>query len=208
MHLNVIRERLKPLSIALAMCLMLSLAVGSVSAAVTYTPSNSNGWVTIVGDGQVNTATNYTVHVEHPYALGLDADYWNITVYVERGAGLGTSHINYYTHVHIYDGATNLTENNTLAAVDDARAYGNASYDSTAIGTMIKNDSATYTVELYLSTGVKLASYTGQVSVMNSELASGLVNALMLIIPMIIIVMIIGWIGNLTGKIGSKSRRK
>jgi hypothetical protein len=31
---------------------------------------------------------------------------------------------------------------------------------------------------------------------------------LMLIIPMVILVMIVGWIGNLTGKIGGKGRRK
>jgi hypothetical protein len=208
MHLNIIRERLKKLSIALAMCMALSLAVTPAMAVVTYTPTPGNGYIEFVGAGQINTATNYTIYVEHPFALGLDADYWNMTVYSVHGAGLGTSHIAYYVHVHIYDGATNLTKNVTVSAVDDAVVYSNVSHAAAAYAALVENDTAKYTVELYLSTGTPLASYVGEVAIYSSELTASMVNVMMLIIPMVILVAIIGWVGNLTGKIGGKSRRK
>jgi hypothetical protein len=206
--LELIKNRLKKLSIALAMCMALSMVVGTVSAAVTYTPTPGNGYVRIIGAGQVNAASNYTIYVEHPYALGIDADYWNMTVYSDHGAGLGTSHIGYYVHVHIYDGATNLTKNVTVAAVDDARVYSNVSHAAAAYAALVENTTAKYTIELYLSTGTPLASYVGEVSIYDSALTANMLNALMLIIPMVILVMIVGWIGNLTGKIGGKGRRK
>ena len=207
MHLNLMKNRLKMLTIAMAMCLALSFAVApALAAAPNYTVTDGNGYIRFVGvDG--TAPYNYTIYVGTPYAVGLDADYWNFTIYSDYvGTATNTS---YYVHVHIYDGATNLTKNVTLAAKNDVRVYSNASHATGAIVTMVANSSAVIYIELLLGgTGTVEQHWTGEIGIYEHELTSGLLNALMLIIPMIILVMIIGWVGNLTGKIGGKSRRK
>ena len=187
------------------MCMAFSLAIGPAMAVTSYSTTDGNGYAQFVGSG--SAGYNYTFWVAAPYALGLDAAYWNMTVYCDH-TGTEATNLTYYVHIHINDGATNLTKNVTINAKNDVRVYSNASHDSTAITTLVKNTHAVYYVELLRANGAVLADYHGEVSIYDSALTAGLLNALMLIIPMVILVMIVGWIGNLTGKIGDKSRRK
>lgn len=194
------------LAMVLALGMALSLvAVPTMVAATpgaTYTAENSSGWVEIT-----SVPDTWTFHIEHPYALGLDADYWNITVYAEN-SNLTATNATYYIHVHIYDGATNLTNNKTLACKNDKYVYANVSIDSTAIGTMVANSDAVYYVELIKANEGIPATYKGSVSIVTTELSAGFMNAIMVIIPLIIMVMIIGWLSGLIGSISGKIRRK
>lgn len=207
MHLSFITRRLKMLAMAITAMLAMSFAVvPALAAAPNFTVTDGNGYIQFVGvDG--TAPYNYTIYVGTPYALGLDSDYWNFTIYSDY-VGTATN-ASYYVHVHINDGSTNLTKNVTLAAKNDRRVYSNASHAAAAYAAVTANSSARIYVELIKGgTGTVEQTYSGTIAIYDNELTSSMVNVMMLIIPMIILVMIIGWVGNLTGKIAGKGRRK
>jgi hypothetical protein len=208
MHLNLIKKRLGLLVAALALCMAMSVAVTPALGAAYWAVDPGNGYVEIKGSGA--TAQNFTFWVQHPFALGLDADYWNLTVYCDHTNNVSEStNTTYYVHVHIYDGATNVTNNVTVAAKNDRVVYANISMVAGVITTLTENSSAVYTVEV-IKGGPNAVHkiYVGEVQLMTTEMAAGMVNALLLIIPLIVMVMIIGWVGGLAESISGKINRR
>ena len=139
--------RLAKRTIALAAILMcLTGLAGPVLAEPAYVATGENGYVQIVGSG--SAAYNYTFHVERPYAVGLDADYWNLTVYADA-TGTTATNTTYYVHVYINDGnGHNISKNVTVAAKNNVRVYGNVSFAAADWASLTINDSGIYYVDL------------------------------------------------------------
>jgi hypothetical protein len=186
---------------ALAFMAALSMIAVPAMAAPAYSEVSHQGYINFVGTG--SASYNYTFYVEKPYALGLDAAYWNITIYSDHTGTVATN-ASYYVHVHIYDGATNLTKNVTVAAKNDVRVYSNASHAHTAYAAMVTNASARYYVELILGgTSTVLAHYSGTVELTPYEGVATAVNLMYAIVPIVIIVAILNYI---TGSVKMKKK--
>jgi hypothetical protein len=172
-------------ALAAVMCLMAFSAPALATA--SYSASGTISGVEFEGSG--SAAYNYTFYVGHPAALGVDADYWNITVYADY-TGSASTNGTYFIHVHINDGTTNLTKNVSLAVKNDHRVYANVSHAHSAFAAM-DNGSAVYYVELLSSGGVVLASYSGHVTLSPYEGIAAAITLLMVMVPLVIIIALI-----------------
>jgi hypothetical protein len=181
---------------------MLAMVAAPAQAALTYTATAEISHIVIAD------ADEFTFYVERSYALGLDAAYWNWTVYCVPTAGIpdygGATNATYYVHIHVYDGSTNLTKNVTLAAKNDLTVYSNASHANGAFAAL-DNGAAVYTIELIKGAPSAVATaWVGTVNLYSSAVAASMINALMLIIPVVIVVIILGFFGKLTGNLRGK----
>lgn len=170
------------LMLALVMCASPALAAGS------FTASEGMGAVTFEGTGAA--AYYYNVTVEHPYAIGLDADYWNMTVYSDPWDGGVASNTTYYVRVYIDDGlGENISKNVTLAAKNDVRVYSNVSFEAADWSAMGENVSGTIYIELIKSgTGI-VSRWSGSMQIWETDLTAGMMNIILLVLPMVVLLM-------------------
>jgi len=175
------------LMLALVMCASPAMAAGS------FTASEGMGAVTFEGTGAA--AYYYNITVEHPYAIGLDADYWNMTVYSDPWDGGVATNATYYVRIYIDDGlGTNISENVTLAAKNDVRVYSNVSFEAADWAAMGENVSGTIYVEL-IKSGTGIVSYwSGPMQIWENDLTAGMMNVILLVLPMIVLLMFLGMI--------------
>lgn len=189
---------------ALAMCMV--MALGAIAVPVQAAIPES-GHVHLLNNGgtEVVAATSWNFYVEVPDAVGLSADYWNYTVYADN---LNTSALNrtFYIHYHINDGTTNITTNVTCAAVNDKVVYANVSIAAASWAAFVTGEGTIY-LELLSSAGVLMDSYTTSVSIVEEEYAAGLINILMMIVPVVLIVVLLGWVTDMFGNMGKMFKK-
>jgi len=185
-------------------CMMMTLAVVMTPAQAA---DPENGYVYLLNDGRtsVNATTQFQFYVEVPAALGLDADYWNLTVYADPVRATATN-ATYHIHIYIYDGATNITKVATMAAKNDVNVYGNVSFAAADYAAVVTGEAVLY-LELQNSTHAVLDHYDGTITIVDAEYAANMINILMMIIPLIVIIVLIGWMTNMFEEIGKAFKK-
>jgi hypothetical protein len=170
------------LMLALVMCASPAMAAGS------FTASEGMGAVTFRGTGAA--AYYYNITVEHPYAIGLDADYWNMTVYADPWDGGVATNTTYTVNVYIDDGlGHNITEAATLVAKNDKRVYDNISFEAADWAALEENVSATITVDV-----AGVWTWCGPMQIWENDLTAVIMNVMLLVLPMIVLLMFLGMI--------------
>lgn len=184
---------------ALAACLV--MALGAIAVPVQAAIPD-NGHVHLLNDGRTsaNATTQFEFYVEIPYSLGLDADYWNLTVYAHPVLATATN-ATYHIHYYIYDGATNITKIATMAAKNDKDVYANISFAAADYAAVVSGEATVYVV-LQDTGHSTLDHYDATVSIVENDYAAQLINVMMLIIPVILMVVLITWIMDSMGLIG------
>lgn len=153
--------------LAASLAVMLALCV-AVAPAQAYVASSGGVWLT--DNGSTNyTATDWRFYVTVPSTVGLDDDYWNMSVTSDLVNASGSAAASTYkVYVSINDGLTNVTKSVTLVTNLSAEVTGVVSFDSTAIATLVANDSSAITVQLKNATDVVKDSYVADVGVYES----------------------------------------
>jgi len=176
---------------SVALMLAMVLCASPVLAGGSFTASEGMGAVTFRGTGAA--AYYYNVTVEHPYAVGLDADYWNMTVYADPWDGGVATNTTYFVHVHINDGATNITKNVTLACKNDMRIYSNVSFEAADWASLVENTSGLIYIELLGATGaLPKAAWAGSLQIWETDITAGLMNVMILVLPLLIMLVFLG----------------
>jgi len=188
--------------IALVAMMLAALAIAGAMAPPVYAAQPKTTYVWLTDDGKVNTTdftgTDYRFFVDVPAYLGLDQDYWNITVYGEWINNSGYAYLhegNWKVTVYIYDGATNKTEVATVAmAVNQTTpTWSNISYDSTDIGAMVANDSSLYYVKLQASNNTLMDGYVTTVVIEETQLTAMVYAIIPPVLAVVMICIVIGW---------------
>lgn len=189
---------------ALAMCMV--MALGSIAIPVQAAIPD-NGHVYLLDDGRTsaNATTQFEFYVEIPYSLGLDAAYWNMTVYAHPVLATATN-ATYHIHYYINDGAANITEVATMAAKNNLDIYANISFDAADYAAIVTGEATVYVVLQNTGHSV-LDHYDATISVVENDYAAGLINILMLIVPVILIVVLLGWVTDMFGNMGKMFKK-
>jgi hypothetical protein len=150
---------------------------------------------TLYTDGGTDeVGANWKVYVEVPAALGLDADYWNLTIYADP-INASATNATYYAHVYINDGATNITKNVTIAAKNDVRVYSNASFAAADYTSLVVNkESATVYVTLCNAGGTVVDHYQSGIMIYEQEYLASMVTLIYVIVPIMILFMLFGYL--------------
>jgi len=169
--------RFKRVAASLAVCMAVALALcAALAPAQAYIASSGGVWLTDDG-GSDYTSTDWRFYVAVPASVGLDETYWNLTVTSDLVNASGSAAAGTYkVYVSIDDGLTNVTKSVTLVTNLSAEVTGTVSFDSTAIATLVENDSSAITVQLKNATDVVCDTYVAEVGVYNNG-AAGSVNA-------------------------------
>jgi len=179
---------------ALALILGLMMIAPSASAVV-----DGLGYIYLTTDGGDDlVGTDWKVYVETPPAVGLDADYWNFTVYAVP-LNASATNATFYVNIYIYDGATNVTENCTIEAKNDVTVYSNASFEAADYAAVVANTSGVTYVDLLDDGFVTLDSYSSGISIYENEYYATIIILLYAMIPILIIMMVFSYL-----KIGGK----
>lgn len=195
--------------IALVVMMLAALAIAGAMAPSVYAAQPSTTYVWLTDDGKVNTTdftgTDYRFFVDVPAYLGLDQEYWNITVYGEWVNNSGYAYLhegNWKVTTYIYDGATNKTEVSTLAMVvnQTAPTWGNISYDSTDIAAMVANDSSLYYVKLQASNNTVMDGYVTTIVIEETELSAMVFALVPPVLAVVMVCIVLGWMGQIFRK--------
>ncbi len=176
---------------AFAILLGMVLATPTAMAAV-----DGIGCAYLTTDGGDDlVGTDWKFYVETPAAVGLDADYWNFTIYAYP-LNASATNATFYVHYHINDGATNITGNSTVAAKNDVTVYANQSFEKTAnYSTMVENKSgAIIYLELLDADGVLLDEIQLPVLIYAQSYIATLVAMLYALIPIVVVMAVLNYI--------------
>ena len=176
-------SRIAVAGIALIMGLM-------VMAAPATAYLNGLGYIYLTTDGGDDLdGSDWKFYVETPIAVGLDADYWNLTVYADPLNDSATN-TTYYVLVYIVSGEANISKNCTIEAKNDVRIYSNCTYEAADWATITEeNKSATLSVYLQESAEYTLVDgYTQTLFIYEHDYMAGLITLLCAVIPIVIII--------------------
>jgi len=186
--------------------MLLAFALVGVAAVPVMASSAGIGNVYLYTDGGIDdTGSNWRFYVETPTAVGLDADYWNFTVYAIP-LNASATNTTYYVHIHINDGATNLTKNVTLAVKNTHTVWSNASHAAAAYAAVTVNMSAVLYIELVKAGSGVIDHYRGTISIYENESMANLANVIGAVIALAVIVCILGVLMDSMGKAGKKKK--
>jgi len=162
------------------------------------------GYIYLTTDGGTDlVGSDWKFYVQTPPAVGLDAAYWNFTCYADP-LNASATNATFYVHYHIYDGVTNITANETIAAKNDVRVYANISFEQVANYTdLVENKSANLYVELLDADYATVDDYNGVIMIYEYSYISTIVVLLYAIIPIVILMTILNML-KLGGKGGMK----
>jgi hypothetical protein len=181
--------------LALAGTLMLLLVVCAATPAQAAVENSDSIWLTTNGATSLPGGSDWKIYVETPKAVGLDADHWNLTVFAVP-LNASATNATYTVTVYIYDGATNISKSSALACKNDLTVYGNISFAAADYASVVENRSAVIYVKNVNGSAVVKDSWTGEIQIYQDELTGTLMNLILVIIPLMIMVLVIGWFSN------------
>jgi hypothetical protein len=192
---------------AAAMAVMLALCVAAAPAQAYVA---SSGGVYLLDDGGSNySATDWRFYVTVPTTAGLDADCWNMSVTSDLVNASGSAAAGTYkVYVSINDGSTNVTRSVTLVTDLSAEVNGTVTFNSTAITTLIANDSSAITVQLKNATDVVLDTYVAEIGIYESGNAGAVMGFLPSLIGLMLFATGMGIVYKAMGYSGKKDKGK
>lgn len=191
---------------ALAGTLMFLLVVCAAPPAQAAVEGSGSIYLTTNGATSLPGGSDWKFYVETPSAVGLESDYWNLTVYAEP-LNASAANATYTVTVYINDGATNISESAAIACKNDVRVYGNLSFAAADYASVVETSNGVIYAKVVNGSAVLKDGWTGEIQIYQDELTASMMNMILIIIPIMLMIMVIGWFSNVFGQL-KLGRRK